>query len=198
MKTKTTVWNVAEHLKTKEEREAYLNAAFEDGDASVIAAALELRHAIPQIPRLTIITERSPAQPHQDPRLGYGIPQPRKPLLVNRCLPNRHAISVSNRIHMRQPSQAAVWHKVSDTPCQFGEWCEKPGERDSHKAVPIAVTPHRLIAAEVPLELSLSKPSSTITLSVASLSVIYGPLEPEKSPHGSDRRENKRFKHPYI
>ena len=40
MKTKTTTWNVAEHLKTKEEREAYLNAAFEDGDASVIAAAL--------------------------------------------------------------------------------------------------------------------------------------------------------------
>ena len=40
MKTKTSAWNVAEHLKTKEEREAYLNAAFEDGDASVIAAAL--------------------------------------------------------------------------------------------------------------------------------------------------------------
>ena len=40
MKTKTTAWNVVEHLKTKEEREAYLNAAFEDGDASVIAAAL--------------------------------------------------------------------------------------------------------------------------------------------------------------
>ena len=40
MKTKTTAWTVAEHLKTKEEREAYLNAAFEDGDASVIAAAL--------------------------------------------------------------------------------------------------------------------------------------------------------------
>ena len=40
MKTKTTAWNVAEHLKTKEAREAYLNAAFEDGDASVIAAAL--------------------------------------------------------------------------------------------------------------------------------------------------------------
>ena len=40
MKTRTTAWNVAEHLKTKEEREAYLNAAFEDGDASVIAAAL--------------------------------------------------------------------------------------------------------------------------------------------------------------
>ena len=40
MKTRTTAWNVTEHLKTKEEREAYLNAAFEDGDASVIAAAL--------------------------------------------------------------------------------------------------------------------------------------------------------------
>ena len=40
MKTKTTVWNIADHLKTKAEREAYLNAAFEDGDASVIAAAL--------------------------------------------------------------------------------------------------------------------------------------------------------------
>ena len=33
---------------------------------------------------------------------------------------------------------------------------EKPGDRDSHKAVPVAVTPHRLIAAEVSLELSPS------------------------------------------
>ena len=41
-----------------------------------------------------------------------------------------------------------------DTLCQFDEWCEKPGERDSHKAVPIAITPHRLIAAELPFELS--------------------------------------------
>ena len=65
---------------------------------------LELRHAIPQIPRLTVIAERSPTQPHQYPRLGNGIPQPSKPLLVNRCLPNRHAISVSNRIHVRQPT----------------------------------------------------------------------------------------------
>ena len=40
MKTKTTAWNVAEYLKTREAREAYLNAALEDGDASVIAAAL--------------------------------------------------------------------------------------------------------------------------------------------------------------
>ena len=40
MKTKTTEWDVCSHLKSKEAREAYLNAAFEDGDASVIAAAL--------------------------------------------------------------------------------------------------------------------------------------------------------------
>lgn len=40
MKTKTTIWNVEDHLKTKAAREAYLNAAFEDGDVSVIAAAL--------------------------------------------------------------------------------------------------------------------------------------------------------------
>ena len=40
MKTKTTIWKAENHLKTKKEREAYLNAAFEDGDASVIAAAL--------------------------------------------------------------------------------------------------------------------------------------------------------------
>ena len=37
---------------------------------------------------------------------------------------------------------------------------KKPDDRDSHKAVPIAVTPHRLIAAEVPLELSLYKSES--------------------------------------
>ena len=40
MKTKTTEWDVCSHLKSKEAREAYLNAAFEDGDPSVIAAAL--------------------------------------------------------------------------------------------------------------------------------------------------------------
>ena len=57
---------------------------------------------------------------------------------------------------------------------------EKPGERDSHKAVPIAVTPHRLIAAEVPLELSLSKPNATITLSVVTLSVISDPFKARK------------------
>lgn len=40
MKTKTTVWKITDHLKTRAEREAYLNAAFADGDTAVIAAAL--------------------------------------------------------------------------------------------------------------------------------------------------------------
>lgn len=40
MKTKTKVWKITDHLKTKAEREAYINAAFADGDSSVIAAAL--------------------------------------------------------------------------------------------------------------------------------------------------------------
>ena len=40
MKTKTTLWDAAEHLKTKEDRAAYLACALEDGDAALIAAAL--------------------------------------------------------------------------------------------------------------------------------------------------------------
>ena len=40
MKTKTIVWKITDHLKTRAEREAYLNAAFADGDTAVIAAAL--------------------------------------------------------------------------------------------------------------------------------------------------------------
>ena len=40
MKTKTKVWKITDHLKTKAEREEYLNAALEDGDASVIATAI--------------------------------------------------------------------------------------------------------------------------------------------------------------
>ncbi len=40
MKTKTTEWDVCNHLKSKAAREAYLNAAFEDGDSALIAAAL--------------------------------------------------------------------------------------------------------------------------------------------------------------
>jgi len=40
MKTKTTVWDAAAHLKTKNDRAAYLAGAFEDGDPALIAAAL--------------------------------------------------------------------------------------------------------------------------------------------------------------
>ena len=50
-------------------------------------------------------------------------------------------------------------------------------DRDSHKAAPIAITPHRLIGAEVPAELSFSKPNATITLSLATLSVVLDPLK---------------------
>jgi len=39
-KTKTTNWDVSEHLETKQEMADYLEAALEDGDSSLIAAAL--------------------------------------------------------------------------------------------------------------------------------------------------------------
>jgi probable addiction module antidote protein len=37
---KTRVWDAAEHLKSDADIAAYLNAAFEDGDPALIAAAL--------------------------------------------------------------------------------------------------------------------------------------------------------------
>ena len=40
MKTKTTVWDAAAHLKTKKDRAAYLACALEAGDSALIAAAL--------------------------------------------------------------------------------------------------------------------------------------------------------------
>ncbi|HMO51526.1 MAG TPA: putative addiction module antidote protein [Kiritimatiellia bacterium] len=40
MKTKTRLWDAAEHLKTKEDMASYLECAFEEGDAALIAAAL--------------------------------------------------------------------------------------------------------------------------------------------------------------
>ncbi|MEI6217378.1 MAG: addiction module antidote protein [bacterium] len=40
MKTKTTLWDAADHLKTKEEMAAYIACALEDGDPALIAAAL--------------------------------------------------------------------------------------------------------------------------------------------------------------
>lgn len=39
-KTKTQIWDVANHLETKEDLAAYLEAALEDGDSALIAAAL--------------------------------------------------------------------------------------------------------------------------------------------------------------
>jgi probable addiction module antidote protein len=38
--TKTRRWDAAEHLKTVEDQVAYLEAAFEEGDTTLIAAAL--------------------------------------------------------------------------------------------------------------------------------------------------------------
>ena len=39
-RTNTRAWDAAEHLKSDEDITAYLNAAFEDGDPALIAAAL--------------------------------------------------------------------------------------------------------------------------------------------------------------
>ena len=39
-RTKTRRWDVAEHLKTDADRVAYLEAALEDGDPALVAAAL--------------------------------------------------------------------------------------------------------------------------------------------------------------
>jgi probable addiction module antidote protein len=39
-KTKTKRWDPAEHLETEEDMAAYLEAALEDGDPALIAAAL--------------------------------------------------------------------------------------------------------------------------------------------------------------
>jgi probable addiction module antidote protein len=39
-KTQTKTWDITEHLKSEEDMVAYLDAALEEGDASLIAAAL--------------------------------------------------------------------------------------------------------------------------------------------------------------
>lgn len=39
-RTKTRRWDAAEHLKTDSDRAAYLEAALEDGDPALVAAAL--------------------------------------------------------------------------------------------------------------------------------------------------------------
>jgi probable addiction module antidote protein len=38
--SRTRVWDPADHLRTEADRAAYLAAAFEDGDAPLVAAAL--------------------------------------------------------------------------------------------------------------------------------------------------------------
>ena len=40
VKSKTRRWDVVEHLKTEADRAAYLDAALEEGDATLVAAAL--------------------------------------------------------------------------------------------------------------------------------------------------------------
>lgn len=40
VKTRTRPWDAAEHLESAQEMAAYLEAAFEDGDPALIAAAL--------------------------------------------------------------------------------------------------------------------------------------------------------------
>ncbi|MBS0445055.1 MAG: putative addiction module antidote protein [Proteobacteria bacterium] len=39
-KTRTTAWDPAAHLQTEEDQAAYLEAALEEGDAALVAAAL--------------------------------------------------------------------------------------------------------------------------------------------------------------
>jgi probable addiction module antidote protein len=39
-KTKTRLWDAAEHLETQEDMAAYLEAALEDGDHALVAAVL--------------------------------------------------------------------------------------------------------------------------------------------------------------
>jgi probable addiction module antidote protein len=39
-KTKTLPWDPAEHLESEEDMAAYLEAAFEEGDSALVAAAL--------------------------------------------------------------------------------------------------------------------------------------------------------------
>ncbi len=40
VKTKTKPWDAAEHLETEEDMAAYLEAALDDGDPALVAAAL--------------------------------------------------------------------------------------------------------------------------------------------------------------
>ena len=47
-KTETTAWDPADHLRTDEDRAAYLEASLQEGDSTLVAAALGLQlHATP-------------------------------------------------------------------------------------------------------------------------------------------------------
>ena len=62
MKTKTTVWDAAKHLKTKEDMAAYVACALEEGDPALIAAALgdvARAHGMTKIARKTGIGRES-------------------------------------------------------------------------------------------------------------------------------------------
>ena len=51
-KTVTTPWDPADHLRTDEDMAAYLDAALEEGDPNLVAAALGLQlHAAPAAPK---------------------------------------------------------------------------------------------------------------------------------------------------
>ncbi len=55
-KTQTRPWDPAEHLETKEDMAAYLNAALEDGDLSLIMAALG---DIARAQRMAVVAQES-------------------------------------------------------------------------------------------------------------------------------------------
>ena len=55
-KTQTRPWDPAEHLETEEDMAAYLNAALEDGDLSLIMAALG---DIARAQRMAVVAQES-------------------------------------------------------------------------------------------------------------------------------------------
>jgi len=61
-KTETRPWDAAEHLETEEDMAAYLEAALEDGEPALVAAALgDIAHAkgMAQIARETGLARES-------------------------------------------------------------------------------------------------------------------------------------------
>lgn len=75
-KTRTRPWDAAEHLKTEEDMAAYLEAALQEGDSALVAAALgDIARAkgISQIARDTGLGRESlykALSPEGNPELG--------------------------------------------------------------------------------------------------------------------------------